>query len=273
MENRKPEGKNQRVFWAVVAIACAAVVFICLLIVFREQRDRAGAEALMEELQEGAAEESAPQNGDAAQEEPSAGPQIDIPDKRIDFEALMEENEDIYAWIYVPGTDVDYPVLQHPTDDSYYLNHNIDGSKGYPGCIYSESLNAKDFTDNHTVFYGHNMDDDTMFGSLHVFEDEDVFAEDHYIYVYTPERVFVYQIFAAYEYPAIHLLYNFDMEDDAFFAEYLEGLSEIQGRVVHVRDDIPLSADDRILTLSTCTTDHEDSLRFLVQGVLVDEEE
>ena len=47
----------------------------------------------------------------------------------IDFNKLQtEENSDIYAWIQVDGTTVDYPVLQHPTDDSYYLMHNIDGS-------------------------------------------------------------------------------------------------------------------------------------------------
>ena len=58
----------------------------------------------------------------------------------------------MYAWIYVPGTNVDYPVLQHPTDDAYYLEHNMDGSKGLPGCIYTESVNTKDFTDR-TLFY------------------------------------------------------------------------------------------------------------------------
>lgn len=82
---------------------------------------------------------------------------IEIPEKDIDFAALKEENSDVYAWIYVPGTNVDYPVLQHPTDDAYYLEHNMDGSKGLPGCIYSESVNTKDFTDPNTVLYGHNM--------------------------------------------------------------------------------------------------------------------
>ena len=42
------------------------------------------------------------------------------------------------------------------------LDHCIDGSYGYPGCIYTENLNRKDFTDNNTVIYGHNMKNDSM---------------------------------------------------------------------------------------------------------------
>ena len=61
-------------------------------------------------------------------EEPAAEePETVIP---IDFEALWEMNPDVYAWIEIPGTQVDYPILQSPTDDGYYLDHNMDGSEG-----------------------------------------------------------------------------------------------------------------------------------------------
>lgn len=69
-------------------------------------------------------------------------------------------NPDVYAWITVPGTEI--PILQQPSDNSYYFMHNMDGSYGYPGCIYTENLNSKDFTDNNTVIYGHNMKNDSM---------------------------------------------------------------------------------------------------------------
>ena len=71
-------------------------------------------------------------------------------------------NPDVYAWITVPGTEIEYPILQHPSDNSYYFMHNIDGSYGYPGCIYTENLNSKDITDNNTVIYGHNVKNDSM---------------------------------------------------------------------------------------------------------------
>ena len=116
----------------------------------------------------------------------------------IDFEYLKTLNEDIYAWITVPGTIIDYPILQHPTDDSYYLHHNLDGSYGYPGCIYTESLNTKDFEDPNTVIYGHNMKAGTMFAELHKFEDGEFFSANDEVVIYLPEKALHYQIFAAY---------------------------------------------------------------------------
>ena len=73
-----------------------------------------------------------------------------------DFDELHEKNEDIYAWILVPGTMIDYPVLQSETDN-YYLEYNLDHSSGYPGCIYTNQCNAKDFSDYNTILYGHNI--------------------------------------------------------------------------------------------------------------------
>ena len=66
-------------------------------------------------------------------------------------------NPDVYAWITVPGTEIEYPILQHPSDNSYYFMHNIDGSYGYPGCIYTENLNSKDFTDRDTGGSGYAL--------------------------------------------------------------------------------------------------------------------
>jgi sortase B len=194
---------------------------------------------------------------------------ITIPEKNLDWDALHEENADIYAWIYVPDTDVDYPVLQHPTDNSYYLNYNIDGTKGFPGCIYTENYNSKDFTDPHTVIYGHNLKSGLMFSTLHNFEDEEVFAGDHYIFIYTEDYVFVYEIFAAYEYSSIHLLSNYDFTNEYVYADFLKSIYEADGRVANIRQDIEVTTEDQIVTLSTCTKDSVKSLRYLVTGVLL----
>ena len=108
---------------------------------------------------------------------------IEIPQKNLNWKKLKGVNQDIYAWICIPGTGVDYPVLQHPSDDSYYLNYNMNGTRGYPGCIYTEKANSKEFTDFDTVVYGHNMRNDTMFASLHNYEDQTFFNNFPYIYV------------------------------------------------------------------------------------------
>ncbi len=201
----------------------------------------------------------------------SSKPDVTVTGKNLDWDALHKENADIYAWISVPGTTVDYPVLQHPTSNTYYLNRNMDGSKGYPGCIYTENYNSKDFSDLHTVVYGHNLKDKTMFSTLHNFGKDKLVQEPHYIYVYTESGVFTYEIFAAYEFPAIHLLVNYDLTNEYVYAQYIKdilNMDSTNARVANIRHDIEVTEKDKIITLSTCTTDHDASLRFLVVGVL-----
>lgn len=195
-----------------------------------------------------------------------------IPDLEVDLKNLQETvNADIYAWIYVPGTKVNYPVLQHPTDDSYYLNYNLDGSKGYPGCIYSEkTYNNKEFTDHNVVLYGHNMKNGTMFGSLHRYEDEEFFDENRYIYVYTQEKLLVYKIFAAYVHSNEHLLYNHNFELPEMAALYFETIRTERNMNRIYDDNIELSGEEYFITLSTCINNKPEN-RFLVQGVLINE--
>lgn len=194
---------------------------------------------------------------------------IIVPEKNLEWDVLHEECADIYAWITVDGTGVDYPIVQHPTDNEYYLTYNMDGTKGFPGCVFTEDYNSRDFSDIHTVIYGHTWRKGTMFSSLHDLTDEEVFSQDHYIYVYTEDYVFVYKIFAVYEFPAIHLLDNYDLENEYVYADYLRGIYEADGRIKNIRYDIPVGIEDQIVTLSTCTSDHDAELRYLVTGVLV----
>ena len=106
----------------------------------------------------------------------------------IDFTKLQGINPHIYAWIEVEGTKVDYPIVQHPTDNTYYLTHTIEGAKTTAASIYTEYYNSTDFEDHHTVIYGHNMKNGTMFRTLHNFEDYDFFEEHRDITIYMPDQ-------------------------------------------------------------------------------------
>lgn len=192
---------------------------------------------------------------------------FDIPEKNLDWASLYAENKDIYAWIYIPGTQVDYPVLQSASDDSYYLNHNIDGSYGKPGCIYTEKINSKDFTNYNTVLYGHNMKNGEMFGCLHDYEDKTFFDENPYVYVYTEEKTYVYEIFAAYTATNAHILNTNDFSTQEGFADYLDNVVYNKALTGNFRNDTRVTSDNRIITLSTCTSNS--SKRWLVQAVLV----
>ena len=193
---------------------------------------------------------------------------ITIPEKDINWDELHSQNQDIYAWIYVPGTNIDYPILQHPEERSYYLNHNIDGSEGYPGCIYTQNLNSKDWTDPNTVIYGHNMNDGSMFHDLHLFEDAVFFDETQYLYIYTPEGDYVYEIFAAYPFANVDLLMCFDYSTPEALLVYFDGIWTNRSMTSHFRDSIVLYGDSRIITMSTCIGGQPE-MRYLVQAVLL----
>ena len=185
----------------------------------------------------------------------------------VDFAGMWKINKDVYAWITVPGTVIDYPILQHPTDNTYYLNYNIDGSHGYPGCIYTENLNSKEFTDNNTVIYGHNMKNGTMFAGLHKFEDSTFFAEHAKVHIYTPEKELNYTIFAAYIYDDRHLLYSFDFANEQVYAAYLTEIQNMRSMNALIREDVEVTTEDKIITLVTCIG-NQPSKRLLVQAVL-----
>ena len=198
---------------------------------------------------------------------------VPIPDKTVDFADLQENtNADIYAWIHIPDTQIDYPVLQHPTDNTYYLDYNLDGSRGYPGCIYTEDYNSKDFTDPNTVVYGHNMKNGTMFAGLHRYSDSEYLEEHPYVYIYTEDGLLVYEIFAAYESDDEHILYAHDgFEDEKVFGKYIEEIFGVRSMGSVLKEDAEVTPQSRILTLSTCISNRPDN-RFLVQGVLLNGE-
>ncbi|MCR5655060.1 MAG: class B sortase [Lachnospiraceae bacterium] len=286
------EGKIR--VWLVCMMLFLVIAAVATGVVFYEKQTKKEAEeafALMQENVSKETKEPETEESEKKKEKPVQSRQqeempeekdvlkergITIPDKEIDWSALSEQNPHIYAWIVVDDTTVDYPVLQHPTDDTFYLNGNLDGSVGYPGCLYTEAgYNKKDFSDPHTVIYGHNLKDHTMFSTLHNFDDEKTFfAKDHFIYIYTKDYTYVYEIFGAYEYSSAHLLDNYDFSNDYVFDDFINRLYHNEtGRIVHMKEGVDVKAGDRILTLSTCTKDSNENLRFLVTGVLLNPKE
>ena len=148
------------------------------------------------------------------------------------------------------------------------MNRNLDGSFGKPGCIFTQHYNHKDFLDLNTVVYGHNMKSGRMFRSIHQFEDKKFFEENPYIYVYTEDRVLIYEVFAAYLSDDSHILNTNDLTTTEGYAHYLEKVYR-ESKSGNVRDDITVTAMNRILTLSTCAS--RSNQRYLVQGVLLND--
>lgn len=191
-------------------------------------------------------------------------------DTKVDFDGLKATNEDVYAWIKIPGTNIDYPVLQNADEpDDYYLNRTMDGQVGLPGCIYTEKYNSTGFNDPVTVVYGHTLHDGTMFSELKKFTDKEFFDEHQDIYIYLPGGRKKFQIFAAVPFDDRYLMgsYAFSFEDD--FTSYISELKDnLEG---NVNDDVEVKFGTPVLTLSTCIDEYPEK-RWLVNAVLVDEE-
>lgn len=291
--NRGNQKRGGRKVYGIIAVLLAAVCVGCIVRLVRYAVLLNRAEDKMDEIVDSyvlPAEESPAASGTeeetaapgetqtaASQTEPEEESVLsgyELPYEAVDIAALQEqENEDIYAWISVPGTEIDYPVLQHPEEMDYYLKHNVDGTEGYPGCIYTQRMNSRDWTDKNTVLYGHNMRNGTMFAGLHNYEDSQFFEEHPYIYIYTEDnRILVYQIFAAYEYSDAHLLMTVSTGTDTTYQAYLDSIFENDGLNDQFNRELELTTQDKIITLSTCVRS-KPARRWLVQGVLIEEGE
>lgn len=165
------------------------------------------------------------------------------------------------------ATVINYPIMRSETDDTYYLNHTIEGAGGYPGSIYMERTNAGAFTDYNTVLYGHNMNSGTMFAGLHAYASADFLSKNHQVIIDTPEQKLTYEIFAAVTFGNEHILNSYDFSTPEGRQVYLDAVMNAGGVY---RSDVTVDANSQILTLSTCI-DGQPENRFLVEAVLVHE--
>ncbi len=203
--------------------------------------------------------------------EPQSAPassQPEVQEIEPDFAELQEQNADVYAFIEIPNTSIAFPILQHPTDNTYYLRRDIDGNHSIFGVIYTELYNSTDFTDSNTIIYGHDTLDGQMFGDLRYYYDEEFLLENDEIIIHTPEGESVYKIFSAIVYDDRHIAYTYDTTDSAKTLEFIETLKANADKDNSTfLEDVELTENSNIITLSTCygswTTE-----RFLVSAVL-----
>ena len=183
----------------------------------------------------------------------------------IDFAQLTEINPHIYAWLDIPEADTSYPVVQHPEDDSFYLDRDINGEYRQAGSLFTEhEYNSIDFNDPVTIIYGHYMNSGAMFGNLQQFySNPQNFTENNRITVYLPDRELNYQVFAATKYDNRHILDNYDFSNPKMFEVFFESILSIRDLSAQLDQNIDLNADDKVLILSTCLKG-DYSQRYLV---------
>lgn len=190
-------------------------------------------------------------------------------DGHIDFDRLQQENPDIFAWLYVPGTEIDYPVLQSAESDEFYIDHTADGGEGEEGALYTEMPNMMNMCDFNTIIHGKDTLDTDLFGDLHRFEDPDFFEKQEKFYIYLSDNVLTYQVFAAYYDDSSDILRRYDYTTYAGCEEHLQqiyGMRDMSKNLREGWDD--LTPYHFLVTLDGERRDAEDR-QYVVIGVLI----
>ncbi len=270
--------QKKKTLMIILACAAAAVLAACavsmagqLRSIWRQRELDAQMSGIARPTQEGdlptptpAPATASPSAPETAQPTPAPSP---VP-QEIDFDALRQQNGDIFAWIALEGTVIDYPVLCRSGDDAYYHNHNVAGEEALAGAIYIQgSWNSTDLDDFHTVLYGHNMRAGTMFAALHKFEDRDFFDQHDTVILYTPTKRLTYTIFAAYKRDDAHLMKKFHYESEEGRKAFIDEIYSHKNGFF--RQGVEVTPSSNLITLSTCVGGQDDK-RFVVQAVLTE---
>jgi sortase B len=178
---------------------------------------------------------------------------------------IFKKENDVYAHLKVQGTNIDYPIAQHPVDDQYYLSHDIEHLKTIYGAIFTEKINKKDFKDPATIVYGHSTYDGSMFGSLEWFESSDFFDKNKKIEISTQNEKIDYEIFSAYSYTDDHLIDSFNLTDRTSISDYFQKIKKFSEDLQGNYRDISYSDSDKLLILSTCDIKNNER-RFVVHA-------
>ena len=182
------------------------------------------------------------------------------------FQELQAINPEVFSWLTIYGTNIDYPVTQGG-DNMKYVNTGAEGSYSLSGSIFLDCENSRDFSDLNSILFGHHMEKQTMFGEIGLFSDKGYFDARPYGNLYYAGRDHGLEFFAF-----VHA----DAYDSSVFAAgvmgseqqqaYLDGLLE---KAAFTRD-IGVTVNDRIVLLSTCSSDSTNGRDILIARITDD---
>ncbi len=198
--------------------------------------------------------------GDAELTEHSGSNRFENMENPIDFDSLQEINPDVIGWLEMEAVDtINYPIVQGE-DNDYYLHRTFQGTDNFAGSIFMDYMNKSNFGQRNTIIYGHNMKNGSMFGSLKDYRDQEVYNKSPYFWIYTPTRIYKYEIFSCAEVDKFGQDYQITFQDKEDFQEF----------IYHAQDQslydtgVDVDYTDTVVTLSTCTGN--EATRFIVQG-------
>lgn len=227
-----------------IQVISIIIIIISLYYIYLWYIDNKKTENILNEIYE---------NANVSSDNISVDNDLKIEVENIDFNKLINKNPDTIGWIKVLGTDINYPVVQTNNND-FYLTHSFYKSYNKAGWIFADYINKNlknNELDKNTIIYGHNRQNNSMFGTLsNVFKEEWLSnKENHYINFSTLNNNMVWEVFSTYtiEKEEYYIQSNFSSDE-----EYISFLNTIKNRSTY-KYDVNISKEDKILTLSTCT--------------------
>lgn len=184
-------------------------------------------------------------------------------DEGLSFGKLQKQNPEVFAWLTVYGTHIDYPIAQGE-NNMKYVNTNAFGDYSLSGSIFLDCGNAKDFSDYNSILYGHHMEKQAMFGEIGLFSDQNYFEARRYGNLYYQGTDHGLEFFA---------FLHADAYDKAIFMPGIKGTENQQAYLNNLlaqakfTRDIGVTTDDQILLLSTCSSDSTNGRDILVGRV------
>ena len=267
---------------AAIALVCVVLVIVAVVSIVKivnlhsaEIKQEQEIQALQEEYTSGSGDTaSMPDESELVKKtdgdletEPEDDPNAWYHDIDVDFAGLKEQNEDIVGWIYFEDEEsISYPFLY--SGDDYYLRRNYLKEEETAGSIYIDGNNSPNLDDAHTLIYGHNMRNLSMFGKLKFYKTEEDYFENHrYFQLITESGAYRYEIFAYKDVSTLTGgIYTTWKYVDSDFKEFVND-TICQGS--YVEADIDVDDEAHIVTLSTCSYDSD--VRFTVSAVRIDE--
>ncbi len=206
---------------------------------------------------------------------PAAPAASTAPDTPNPYKDSFLANEDMAAWLAIPGTDIDYPVMWTPEDENYYLYRSFDGKDNKNGCLILDTDSCLDPLTTNLIIHGHNMRSGAMFGNLTDYEKKDYYEDHKQITLYTEGCRRDYEVIAVFRsqvYKKTDQVFKFykffqaDTEEE--FDDFYQNIKALS------LYDTGVTAEfgDHFLTLSTCVY-HVEQGRFVVVAKEVSSEE
>ena len=257
MKHSKKAGNFSKVIWIPIVLFSAGVIFFGWKIA-DYLIDAQKSQNFWNELQETAA--VIPESGETGQGMDLSHWDWETGDgipALLDFDRISAISEDAAAWIYAPGTILNYAVAQGK-DNEYYLRHLLNGAYANCGTPFIDYRSSSDFFDWNTVIYGHNMNNGTMFAELVNYGDQAFYEEHPVMYLYVPGKRYTLELVAGYPAAADDRVYSVPItreQRDELLAYALERTTFDSG--------IAAGGEDRLVTLSTCSDANGDA-RYVV---------